>query len=186
MNETLRVIRERRSTRKFKSEQIKDTELQSIIEAGLYAPSAMNNQSWNFTVIQNAKLLEELNVGAKEFIKTLPGESLKKRGNNDKFNIFYEAPTVIVVSGQNDALMSMVNSSAAMENMSIAAESLEVGSCWMGGVEFIFNKEKGEEFKEKLNIPEGYTPHLALLLGYKEVKATKAPARKENAVQYIR
>ena len=48
MKETLKVIRERRTTRKFKAEQIKEEELQAIIEAGLYAPSAHNKQSWNF------------------------------------------------------------------------------------------------------------------------------------------
>ena len=52
MRSTLDVIKERRSIRKFKPEQIKEEELQAIIEAGLYAPSAINKQSWNFTVIQ--------------------------------------------------------------------------------------------------------------------------------------
>jgi len=78
MNETLRVIRERRTTRRFKTEQIKEEELQAIIEAGLYAPSAHNQQSWNFTVIQNKELLDELNIETKEAAKSFPDEMIQK------------------------------------------------------------------------------------------------------------
>ena len=66
MNQTLSVIRQRRTTRKFKSEQIKDEELKEIIDAGLYAPSAHNQQSWNFTVVQNGELIKELSDASKE------------------------------------------------------------------------------------------------------------------------
>jgi len=186
MNETLRVIRERRTTRRFKAEQIKEEELQAIIEAGLYAPSAHNQQSWNFTVIQNKELLDELNIKTKEAAKSFPDEMIQKMANNDKLNLFYGAPTVVIVSGQNSAMLPQIDCAAATENMFIAAEALEIGGCWNGMVGFLFNGPKGEEYKKKLNIPEGYTPYYAAVFGYKEVKATKAPARKENAVQYIR
>lgn len=186
MNETLRVIRERRTTRRFKTEQIKEEELQAIIEAGLYAPSAHNQQSWNFTVIQNKELLDELNIETKESAKSFPDEMIQKMANNEKLNIFYGAPTVVIVSGQDSAMLPQIDCAAATQNMFIAAEALEIGGCWNGLVGFLFNGPKGEEYKKKLNIPEGYTPYYAAVFGYKEVKATKAPARKENAVQYIR
>ena len=186
MNETLKVIRERRTTRKFKAEQIKDTELQAIIEAGLYAPSAHNQQSWNFTVIQNKELIAELNINAKEAAKNFPDITIQKMGNNERFNVFYGAPTVIIVSGQNSAIMPQVDCAAATENMFIAAEALEIGGCWNGIVGLLFNGPKGEEYKKKLNIPEGYSPYYAAVFGYKEVKTTNAPARKENVVQYIK
>jgi len=186
MNETLKVIRERRTTRKFKSEQIKEEELQAIIEAGIYAPSAHNKQSWNFTVIQNAELLEELNTEAKEAAKNFPDELLKKMANNDKYNAFYGAPTVIIVSGENNEFMPQVDCAAATENMLIAAEALEIGACWNGFVSILFNSEKGAEYKSKLNIPDGYTPYYAAVFGYKDVKISNAPERKANSVQYIR
>lgn len=186
MNETLKVIRERRTTRKFKTEQIKEEELQAIIEAGIYAPSAHNQQSWNFTVIQNAELIEEMNTQAKEAAKNFPDEMIKKMANNDKFHIFYGAPTVVVVSGQDNAMMPQVDCAAASENMLIAAEALDIGACWNGFVGFLFSGEKGAEYKKKLNIPEGFTPYYAVVFGYKDVRITNAPARRGNTVQYIR
>jgi len=190
MNETLRVIKERRVTRKYKSEQIKDTELENIIEAGLYAPSANNRQSWNFTVIQNPELIKEMNDAslevAKEVAKRFPDGPLKKLSANGAFNVFYEAPTVILVSGQDDAIAPLADCSAAMQNMSLAAESIGVGSCWNGLIQVLFKSEAGGQYKEKLNIPEGNTVHFALLLGYKEATSVNASARRENTVQYFK
>lgn len=186
MNDVLRAINERRSTRNFKSEQIKDDELNAIIEAGLYAPSYHNEQSWNFTVIQNSELLNELNIETKDTVKDFPDDMIRKLANNENFNIFYSAPTVIVVSGKNDSPMPEVDCAAASQNMFIAAESLNIGGCWNGFVRMLFDGPKGAEYKEKLNIPEDHTPYYAIVLGYTETRATKASPRKENNVQYLK
>lgn len=60
MNEIIRNIMPRRSVRSFKPDQIKDEELNKILEAAIYAPSGMNKQSWKFTAIQNSSKVEEL------------------------------------------------------------------------------------------------------------------------------
>jgi nitroreductase len=60
MNEVLKAMKNRRSIRQYKSEQIGDAELQAIMEAAIYAPSAMNQQKWHFTVIQNRKTLDKI------------------------------------------------------------------------------------------------------------------------------
>ena len=70
INETLKIIKQRRSIRSFKDEQIKEEELQAVLEAGLYAPNA-GDQAWHFTVIQNKELLDRLNFAAKEAAKQL-------------------------------------------------------------------------------------------------------------------
>ena len=186
MNDTLRIIKERRTTRRFKPEQLKDEDLQAIIEAGLYAPSAHNEQSWHFTVIQNADLIRELNLETKNAGKNSPVEFIRRMSNNEQLDIFYGAPTIIIVSGQDDALMPEVDCAAATENMFIAAESLEVGGCWNGLVAILFKEPLVEEYKRKLHIPEGYTPYYAAVFGYKEKKISRALPRKENKVQYIR
>ncbi|MDA3845843.1 MAG: nitroreductase family protein, partial [Vallitaleaceae bacterium] len=60
MNQVIETIKNRRSTRKFKPEQLEKEQLEAIIEAGLFAPSAHNEQSWYFTVIQNKELIEDM------------------------------------------------------------------------------------------------------------------------------
>ena len=187
MNQTLSVIRQRRTTRRFKLEQIKDEELKEIIDAGLYAPSAHNQQSWNFTVVQNGELIKELSDASKESAKDVPNEMIRKIAANKDFNIFYGAPTIIIVSGKEENVMPGVDCAAATQNMLIAAESLDIGVCWNGLVGLLFNNEViFEKYIKKLQIPQGFKPYYAIALGYKEVRMSNAPARRENTVQYIR
>jgi len=185
MNETLKVIRNRRSTRKFKSEQIKKEELDIILDAGIYAPSAHNDQSWNFTVIRNKEMLDEQNKRSKEKGQNHEDRILRKMANSPELNIFYNAPTVIIVSGDEKGMMPVTDCAAATQNMLLAAESIDIGSCWCGFVKFLFESDEGNYYKEKLKIPTGYKPYYAVALGYKDVRITKAPKRKENCIQYI-
>ncbi len=184
MNDIIKNIKERRSTRKFKEEQIKDEELQVIIEAGIYAPSAHNQQPWHFTVIQNKDIISEINKESKKVMKDCNDRWITKIGNNDKFDIHYNAPTVILVSGKKDCYSPLVDSSAAIQNMLLAAESIGIGSCWIGLSKFCLSQE---DKVEKLNIPNGYEPHYTIALGYKALdKNQNAPKRNKDVVTYIR
>lgn len=132
MNDIIKNIKERRSIRKFKEEQIKDEELEVIVEAGIYAPSAHNEQPWHFTIIQNKDIISQINKESKMMMKDHHDKWIAKLGNNEKFDIHYNAPTVIVVSEKKDCYSKFVDVSAATQNMLLAAQSIGVGSCWVG------------------------------------------------------
>jgi hypothetical protein len=83
MNEVLKAIANRRSIRKFKDAQIKDDELNAIIEAGLSAPSGHNTQPWYFTVIQDKATMKEISDTAKAEMKKNSNPWVKQIGNND-------------------------------------------------------------------------------------------------------
>jgi nitroreductase len=186
MNETLQVIKNRRSIRGFNPEQIKDEELKEIIDAAIYAPSATNKQPWHFTVVQNKDILELLNKSFKEIARKSDNEYVRRVGENEKFHVFYNAPTVILVSGDESNHYAAVDCAAAVENMLIAAEALDIGSCWIGFIAYLLNSEEGRKYMEKLEIPEGYKQIHAAAFGYKKVNRAIAPARKANSVNYIK
>jgi nitroreductase len=186
MNETLQIIKNRRSIRAFKSEQIKDEELKEIIDAGIYAPSASNKQPWHFTVVQNKELLDLLNDGFKELAKKSDNDYVKRVGDNESFHVFYNSPTVILISGDENNDYASVDCAAAAENMLIAAEAQDIGSCWIGFIAYLLNSEEGKKYIKELGIPEGYKQIHAVAVGYKKVNRTTAPARKENSVNYIK
>ncbi len=164
MNDALKAIARRRSIRKFKPGQISEAELQSVIDAGLAAPSGHNDQSCWFAVIQNRELGRAISDGGKEAMRMIPIPWIVELGKNSGYNIFYEAPTVIIVAARKDAVSPLADVCAAIENMLIAAESLGLGSCWIGFAKFYFSSE---ERTRKLGIPEGYEVHYAVSLGYK-------------------
>ena len=186
MNETLKSIRNRRSTRAFLPEQLKDVDVQAIMDAAIYAPSATNKQPWHFTVVQNKDMLDRLNASFKEIAKKSDNEYIRRFADNEKFHVFYNAPTVVLVSGDANNNYASVDCAAAVENMLIAAESLEIGSCWIGLIAYLLNSEEGKDFVQQLGIPEGYKQIHAVSLGYKKIKVTNAPARKENTVNYVK
>jgi len=184
MNETIKTILSRRSVRAYSSEQIKPEELDLIVKAGLYAPSACNQQSWHFTVIQDSKLIDDLNKASKEEMLKQDDEYLKNFGSNEDFNLFYNAPTVIVVSGEKSAIAPRVDCAAATENMLLVAESLNIGTCWIGLVTPLFQSERAAEFSKLFGVPEGYELYHAIALGYKASEGEASP-RRENTVNYI-
>lgn len=186
MNQTIENIKNRRSVRKYKEEQIPEKELKEIIEAGLFAPSANNKQSWHFTVVQNKKMLKELNYETKLILAKSDNPFLKRVGNNEELDIFNGAPTVIIVSGEKANENSVMDCTAASQNMMIVAQSLGIASCFIVSVGHLFASDDSEYFFEKVGIPKGYKVYNAILLGYnKNDYAPEAASRKDGCVNYI-
>lgn len=187
MNQVIENIKKRRSIRKFKTEQIKESELQEILEAAKFAPSAMNRQPWHFTVIQDKKLIDEISDKTKENMKKSDSEYVRNMAENEKYHLFYHSPTVIVVSGLDDFKWSLVDCSSATQTMLLAAESLGLATCWIGLVYSNLFATDLEEWTERLRIPEGYSPLYAVSLGYKDFDLEiKTPERNQDVVNYIR
>ena len=182
MNKVLEVIKSRRSIRKYLPEQLKQGELDAILEAGLYAPSAHNDQSWHFTVIRDSALLDRISRLSKELMLKSEVDWMREMGANEKLHIFYNAPVVVVVSMRKKAISPLVDCSAAIENMLLAAESLDIGSCWIGLSRFWFSLK---EEVARLNLPEGYEPCYAVTFGYKGQRPSKALPRRAGTVTYI-
>lgn len=183
MNEVLNVIKSRRSTRAFKPEQIKQEELDLLLEAAIYAPSGGNAQPWHFTVIQNREIIGHLNTISKDVLAK-SDTPYSKAASNPNFDITYGAPTLIIVSGLKAAPTSIADCSAAIQNILLAAESLGLGAVWLGLISVGFQIE-GEA--GKVGIPEEYRPYYGIALGYKlSDEKREAPARKRDVVNYIR
>ncbi len=186
MNETLNNIKNRRSIRSFKSEQINDSELQMILDAAVEAPSAMNQQKWHFTVIQNKNLLEWMVKTIKEKIVNSDSEFLRKRAADKEFNPFYKAPTLIIISGEEKNKWTHLDCGLAVQNIVLAAQSLNIGSCILGATRFLFESNKTAEYKKELGIPEGYSHICSISLGYLAGDAPSPTPRNKDVVNYIK
>jgi Nitroreductase len=182
MNEVLNTIKNRRSVRSYKQEQISQESIDAIIEAGIYAPTAHNDQPWHFTVIQNKDILQRINDIAKSEMAKSDVDWIKKMSANPNFSLTYHAPTLIIVSGRKDGMAWTTDCAAAIQNMLLAAESLDIGSVWLGLLRFYFSIE---EEVQKLGIPEGYEPFYGVAFGYKEKEQGKAPKRNMDVVNFI-
>lgn len=186
VNETLKIIKQRRSTRSFKDEQIKDEELQAVLEAGLYAPNA-GDQAWHFTVVQNRELLDRLNLAAKEAARGMDMGHFRQLGKDERFDCIYGAPTLIIVSGNERSPIPLeADCAAAMQNLLLAAESIGLGSCWIYFVTLAFHSAQGAELRKELKMPEGCRPYYSAALGYKKEADLHAPDRKPGLITHIK
>jgi nitroreductase len=185
MNETLQVIRQRRSIRRFQDAPVPDEITEAVLEAGRLAPCAMNRQRRHFTIIRSREILADVNREAKAVAASLKDRHLSLMAQSENYNIFHHAPLVIVVSGPDDESMVESDCAAAIQNMAIAAESLAYGSCWVNMLLFLFDGPKDAEYRKKLGIPEGYRPYGSLVIGLMEDGPASERAIRGNTVNHI-
>jgi nitroreductase len=127
--EALEAIRRRRSVRTYTGESIPREDLETIVDAGRLAATGSNRQPWDFIVITDRAMIEELKVAA---------------GWMEK------AGAIIAVVLDPSSRWWLEDGSAAVENMLIASTALGYGSCWLEG----YTLPHEEAFKTLLDVPE--------------------------------
>ncbi|WP_248404972.1 nitroreductase family protein [Butyrivibrio fibrisolvens] len=164
MGSVFEVIKERSSTRGYTEDKLSEVELNTVLEAGLHAPTGMNKQEIHFTVVS----------GDNEILAQIEAEKNRLR-NLDKVehNFYYEAPTVILLSAESGFKWSHVDAGIAVENMALAATELGLGNLIIGCIYDVLHGDKKDYFAKKLSLPEGYEFEIALAVGHKAV--TKEP-----------
>lgn len=154
--ETRKTFAKRHSTRSFQPGQIPENALEAVLDAAGAAPVGMKKyETLRLTVVQNKELIAKISAAAAA-IRGVPGQ-----------DIFYGAPTVILVSSKPTEVPGLDYSNAAclVENMLLAATDLELGNVYVfGGLAAGLRAEKA--LLAELGIPEGFFPLDAVALGY--------------------
>ncbi|MCI8613098.1 MAG: nitroreductase family protein [Clostridia bacterium] len=178
MNATIRTLLERRSVRSFDTaKKAEERVLTEIVKAGAYAPSAMNRQAWHFTVIENSRILLDLNAAVKSIASQSEEERIRSRSTDDTYNFYYNAPALIVVSMSDNALYPREDTGCCMQNMMIAATSLGVGTCWINQLGNGASEQPCvREVLDRAGVPAGNKVYAALAVGY----ALKSPPLKDR------
>lgn len=173
MNETLRVLEERRSIKKYKSEQVEEEKLQAILRAGTYAASGKNRQPSIMIVVQNPE--------DREILRRMNATLLGNPGADP----FYGAPTVVVVLAERGINTHVEDGSLVMGNLMNAAYSVGVDSCWVHRAKEEFDSEEGKALLQKWGIEGDYEGIGHCLLGYRDCEMPVARQRKENYIYRV-
>ncbi len=166
VNAVLSNIMSRRSIRKYLDKTVEHEKLEVIVKCGINAPSGMNRQPWIVRVVEDQKLIADVNQAADR-------------------RLFYDAPALICVctpangGGELDAGL-------LGENMMLAAQSMGLGTCCLGGpVRFLLSNEKCKFFLDRLDIPADYKLNYILAIGYPDEQPDAKP-RDGSKVKYIK
>lgn len=157
----------RRSIRKYTDQKISSQDINTMLKAAMYAPSAMNTQAWHFIVIEDKNIL--LNT-----LQSIPYAEMLK-----------QSTAAILVCGdssieKNESWL-LQNCSAVTQNILLSAFGLGIGSCWIGiqGMDEIVRN-----IKHQFKLPENIVPVSLISLGYPD-EVVKAEERfKEEKIHY--
>lgn len=182
-NQVVECIMSRRSIRAYKPEQIKDEELKTILECAINAPSARNSQPWEVRVMQNKEAIENLNKEViADMIEKRP--EAKERFADENASVFFHAPTLLVVAYDTTQYWGQSDCGMLVQNILLAAESMNIGSCAVGCCREYINSPKAADFVKSLNLPENYVVYLTVTLGYKDENPDAKP-RDDKKVAYM-
>jgi nitroreductase len=193
--DALTVIATRHSTRKFKPEMVEEALLEKVIEAGRRAPSGKSKNTNHFLVIRDAAVLDRLvELVQSEFAKmeiTPDNEAniggaikLSKKGS---YVFKYNAPVLIVVANKKNYGNNMADCACAIENMMVAANALDLGSCWINQLKWLNEDQRLLCLERELGLRDGERVYGALALGWPSSGAPlREPLpRKGNEVTWI-
>ena len=172
------TIMTRRSVRDYKAEPVAREQMQTIIECGIYAPSAMNLQPWAVRVVDAPDFIDGVTAIA---VEQMP-ELAEAEGFR---NFFRNAPTVAFIACPKESYSGEYDCGLLSENMMLAAWSMGIGSCCLGSVVPVMNSEAAAAYMERLELPEGYKLQVAIAFGYPEGEIPAAPERDSSKAYYV-
>lgn len=186
------IIKSRHSIRKYTDRQISRSDLETILEAGNYAPNAGGGQRSMMVAVHNRELathIGRLNLArfdrtnlagsyvSKEQPSTIDDPSIK--------NGFYDAPTVICVFCQDNFLFKTADAFCMMENMILQATELGIASCIISRGAETFDSEEGQSLMREWGVPEGYACQGFVIFGYIDGEQPHSKPRKPGRIKII-
>ena len=170
-NKVLKTIKSRVSCRSYSDKKVSLKKAMMVAEAGKFAPSGMNRQIANIYVINSKRKVEKL--------RRLSLEIRNK-------DCMYGAKTIILVAGPRDDRFTYQDCSCILENMFVAAHSLNLASCWINQFDEFFQTKNGLKVKKALGIPEDFMVVGSCILGYPAENAVLAiKDRKEDFIKVL-
>lgn len=164
MKSTLDDLKTRRAIRRYTDEPVTRAELDAVLEAGLYAPTAMG--------MQRACVVAVTNRADRDAISRLNAAVM---GRDD--DPFYGAPVVLVVFADGSWPMAVKDGSLVMGNLLNAAHAVGLGSCWIDRAEPVFETEEGKALMKKWGVPEEYVGVGHCILGHADEQPEPKPRR---------
>ena len=173
MNESIKNLLERRSIRAYRPEQISREELDTVLEAGTWAPTGMGRQSPKMVAVQDPETIALLS-------------RLNARVLGSDTDPFYGAPVILIVLADKNVPTHVYDGALVMGNLMNAAESLGLGSIWIHRAKEEFESDFGKKILADLGIEGEYEGIGHCAIGYAAAPVKKAAPRKENYVYYVK
>jgi len=163
-------IMTRTSIRQYTDEPVSKADIETMLRAGMAAPTAVNRQPWHFVVINSKEKLAEL------------------AGDNPRGGMLKKAPLAIVVCGNMDKALPgqgrgfwVQDCSAATENILLAANAIGLGGVWTG---LYPDENRAGAVAKVLKLPETFIPLCTIVIGHPAEQPTPKDKWKPENISY--
>ena len=174
MSELTKIIRERRSIRKFKPDMVSKELINEIIDAGIYAASGRGKQASAVIAVTNKELRDRISA-----------ENCRIGGWEKGFDPFYGAPVILIVIADKEIPTAVYDGSLTLGNMMLKAHELGLGTCWIHRAKEEFDSDFGKEILSRLGINGDFEGVGHLALGYADCELPEIPERNSGRIFYI-
>lgn len=185
--EVLEAIHQRRAVRDYLDEPLDRQLIEAVVSDAVWAPSGMNRQPWRFFVIEGREALARCSAQAKSLMLRQAEdhpEIAAVRGmlEREEFDIFYNAPALIVVCASEACDMAVKDCCLAAQTLMLAAWARGLGTCWIGFAEAWL---ASSAVKAELGIPQAFRVVAPILIGRPKTVG-EPPARRAPEIAFIR
>jgi nitroreductase len=186
------LIKARRSIRKYTQEPVTREELETILEAGAFAPNAGGGQRSMLVGVLDSALTRRL--GMMNLSRFDRGDLLGSYVSKEQPSViddptmkdgFYGAPAVVVLFGQRNFLYREADAFCCAENMVLRATELGLASCIVSRGEETFQSDEGQELLRQWEVPENYGAICFVILGHLDGAQPQAKPRKPGRVRIV-
>ena len=195
--DALLAILTRRSTRNFRPDAVEEDKLEKILNAARQAPSGGNNQTNHFLVIRNRDVIQKLiemtetafsimEIAEDTYASLKYAITASRKGG---YVFCYNAPVLIAVANRKDYGNNMADCACAIENMMVAANALDLGSCWINQLRWLNEEPSLVDYLQSLGMKENERVYGAVIIGYPATESglpnRNLMVQKGNEVTYI-
>ena len=211
-NNLMKFLRARRSIRRFKSDPVPKEKINAVLEAMRYAPSARNAQCWEYVVISDPEIIKVIKnavikmmallikvIKYRKILKLFVPKEMKefimdpatKIGldhffeeiNKGEDPALYNAPLLIIICAPDLGSMTGADAGIALTHGMLAAQALDLGTCWIGYAQEALRRFK--KTRELLKIPKKMNVNGVLIMGYPAVKYHRTPPREPLKIRWF-
>ena len=174
MNDIIKAMKERRSIRKFKPDMPAKSDIEQIVDAGLYAASAKGKQAVITVAVTNKEIRDRLSEANRRI-----------GGWKEGFDPFYGAPVILVVLSDKNWANRVYDGSLVMGNLMLAAHSLGLGSIWIHRAREEFEEDEWKKLLADIGITGEWEGVGHCAVGYIDGESPQAAERKDGRVFWI-
>lgn len=186
--EIMDAIYKRRSVRSYSPQRLDAQTIRTLLEAAVWAPTAVHEEPWAFVIVQELAVLKRLSDRAKKIFTADAQNTHSEQARHlldilaqPEFNIFYNASTLIVICGRPKGPFVVADCWLAAENLILAAFSMGLGSCVIG---FAVPALNTPEIKSELAIPADCTAIAPIIVGVPSGERPESTRKKPEIIYW--